>query len=291
MYYYQSKIDLHDGNIDLAIKSLIPVIYRQPKSYWVWGLLASILDRIQPKNSLICYIYASQLSNNEQELAKLRVTLAKKLAENQRYEEASFHIKKALEYRQTNNFRISDDLQKLQYTDWYKSILKDNRERKCSDVKELAQEILISLDEDNIFYQKVVIDHHNKNKEMAYVIIDVDEGMPIYYGKFPNVKNLAIGTVLDIAYSKINNKKPLCLKISEVQEIQGLCKLFTGDLTKVFDKNFAFIKSDNESIFVPPAIADSYQYDIIYKVQCRAIKGKNKQGKIGWRAVEIANLY
>ena len=290
LYYYQSKMDLNNGNIDLAIKSLMPVIHRQPRTYWVWGLLASILDVNQPKDALICYIYASQLARDEQELAKIRITLAEKLAQNHRFSEASFQVKKALEYRQSHNFRIPDELQVLQNTQWYQQSLQDNTIKKCDDVKELAQEILMNLDSDNIITQKGIVDHHNINKKLAYITTDVDGGFAMFYDKFPDIAKLPIGTIIEVNYSKFNTKKPLSYKISNYQEIKGFCQLFAGELTKITDKNFAFIKSGNDSIFVPPNFAESYQADTIYKVQCKAIKSKNKQGKIGWRSVEISNL-
>lgn len=290
LYYYQSKMDLNNGNIDLAIKSLMPVIHRQPRTYWVWGLLASILDVNQPKNALVCYIYASQLARDEQELAKIRITLAEKLAQNHRFSEASFQVKKALEYRQSHNFRIPDELQVLQNTQWYQQSLQENTIKKSDDVKELAQEILMGLDSDNIIIQKGILDHHNTNKKLAYIITDSDNGFAMFYDKFPDIEKLPIGNIIELNYSKFNTKKPLSFKVSSHQEIKDFCQLFTGELTKITDKNFAFIKSGNDSIFVPPNFAEGYQADTIYKVQCKAIKGKNKQGKIGWRAVEISNL-
>lgn len=290
VYYYQSRIYLNHGNLDLAIKSLIPVIHRQPKSYWIWALLASILENTQPDNSLICYIYSSQLARDEQELAKIRITLAKKLAENHRYDEASFQIKKALEYRQSHNFNIPNELQTLSEFDWYKQVLQKNTFKECHDVKEKAQAILINIDKDSVIVKKAIIDHHNKSKRMAYVMTDMDSGFAMFYDKFSDIAKIAIGTVIDVFYSKFKAKKPISYRISDSQEIKDFCQIFTGELNKVVDKNFAFIKSGNESIFVSPNFAESYQSDMTYKVQCKAIKGKNKQGKIGWRAVEISNL-
>lgn len=101
---------------------------------------------------------------------------------------------------------------------------------------------------------------------------------------------MPVGTILEIGFSKFSPKNPLFFNISDKKEIDNLCQLFTGELNKIVDKNFAFIKSGNESIFVIPRLAENYQENIVYKVQCKAIKSKNKQGKIGWRAIEIANL-
>lgn len=290
IYYYQSRIYLNGGNFDLAIKSLMPVIHRQKNAYWVWGLLASILENTQTDNSLICYIYATQLSKSEQELAKLRITLAKKLANYGRYEESSFQIQKALEYRQNNHFQIPEDLLQLQNSNWYQEIISNNKTKKCQDVKEQAQSLLFLLDKENISIQYGVIEHHNKEKKIAYIVAGVDDGLVISYKKYPDIRKLPVGTIMEISFSKFNPKNPLSIKVSDKKEIQGLCQLFTGELNKISDKNFAFIKSGNESVFVAPYFAESYQSDMTYKVQCKAIKGKNKQGKIGWRAVEIANL-
>lgn len=290
IYYYQSRIHLNGGNFELAIKSLMPVIHRQKNAYWVWGLLASILENTQPDNSLIFYIYATQLSKSEQELAKLRITLAKKLVSCERYEEASFQIQKALKYRQDNNFRIPDDLLKLRDSNWYQNIITNNKVKKCQDVKEKALSLLYSLDKENISIQYGVLEHHNKEKKIAYVITSSDGGVAIPYSKYPHIQKLPVGIILEISFSKFNSKNPLFIKVSDKKEIQGLCQLFTGELSKVANKNFAFIKSGDESIFITPYFAESYESDITYKVQCKAIKVQNKQGKIGWRAIEISNL-
>lgn len=290
IYYYQSKIYLNNGNFDLAVKFLMPVIHKQKNAYWVWTLLGSILENEQPENSLICYIYATQLSKSEQELAKIRITLAKKLAQYERYEEASFQIKKALQYRQDNNFQIPNDLAELLNSFWYQDIINNNKVKKYQSVKEQAQSLLFILDKDNIVIKYGFIDHHNTDKGMAYILTDVENGFAMYYKKYPNIETLPVGTILEIRFSKFSPKNPLSFNVSDKKEIDNLCQLFTGELNKITDKNFAFIKSGDESIFVIPRLAENYQENIVYQVQCKAIKSKNKKGKIGWNAIEIANL-
>lgn len=98
--YYQTKIHLTNNDFDLAIKYLMPVMQRQMKASWAWALLGEAFDNSQPQNSLLCYIYANQLGKTEQEIAKIRITLAHKLASYQRYAEASFQVQKAVTYRQ-----------------------------------------------------------------------------------------------------------------------------------------------------------------------------------------------
>lgn len=291
LHFYQSKLYLLNNEVELAIKNLMPVMHRQRKAPWAWALLGSILERNQQiDESLICYMHATQVAREEQEVARIRIILAKKLYEKNRYAEAGFQVSKALEYRQKNNFNIPDDLHKLQIGNWYKDLARNNGIKESPDVEKQAQEILFNLDKDNITYKKAVIDHHNKQKEMTYVLTSIDEGLSMYYGKFPELERLEIGTVIEVAYSKINPKKPLSYKVLENEEVAGLCRIFTGELKKLSHKNFAFIKSEGESIFVPPFFADSYESDVSYRVQCRAMKKKDRQGKIGWRVVLISNL-
>lgn len=43
--YYQSKISLKEGDTDSAIKSLLPVVYKKIRDYWVWQTLAEIIEK------------------------------------------------------------------------------------------------------------------------------------------------------------------------------------------------------------------------------------------------------
>ncbi|MDO4700586.1 MAG: hypothetical protein Q4A69_07885 [Moraxella sp.] len=289
LYYYQSKVFLAENDTQSAIKFLIPVIHRQSKSAWIWALLGSILNN-NPEQSLICYIHATQIAREEQELAKIRIILANKLVQLSRYNKAGYQVKKALEYRANNNFRLTDELLNLKNSQWYNQVENENSFKPCDIVKNQAKELIVDLDKDNIYYERYIIDHHNTHKEMTYVVNSLEKGTALFHKKFSDIAKLEIGTAIDIAFSKIGQKRPLSYKVSDEGEIAGFCQVFSGQVLKKSEQNFAFLKSNLDGVFIPPNLCQSFENDTEYKVQCLAIKSKNKQGKIGWRAIRILTV-
>lgn len=286
--YYQSKILLAQGDYHNAIKSLLPTIRRQMNAAWIWALLAHVLDHIEPDDALICYIYSTQLAREDQEVAKVRITLAEKLANVQRYEEASFEVSKALQYRESNNFKIPVQLNELKNQPWYKENLTKNTLRPCASVKLEAKELIAELDKDNLTFEKGYIDHVNKERELSYIVTGLDTGLGIYHKKFPDIKKVPVGTVVEVGFLKVGKKRPISWKVSNEQKINNLCDNFSGVLNKIAGKNFAFITSGETNIFVPPDLASSFNEVHDVPVKCFAIRKANREGKIGWRAVKLS---
>lgn len=290
LYLYQSRLYLAEGDIDTAIRFLMPVMHKQAKSSWAWALLGDILNHKQSEHSLVCYLYACQVAREEQELAKIRIILAKKLIEYNRFAEASYQIKKALEYRSSHNINVPDDLNILQNQEWYKIAIQNNTLQKSDDVKDLAQAIVMELNQSNVTHQTAVIEHHNKEKALCYVLTSINEGFPLYYDKFPEISHLKPGTVINISIPALGKAIPLAYEISEQDEIQELCQFFIGELNKPNEKDFAFIETEKNTIFVSPPLAKKYKSNKNYKVKCKAIRSKDKRGKIGWKALEIEKI-
>lgn len=284
--YYQSKLHLTNGESDLAIKRLTPVLRRQSRAAWPWALLGEILEIEHPQDALTCYAHATQLTREEQEVAKVRIHLAQRLALVGRFNEAAYQASLALQYRENHGFKVPQELQQMLASDWYQQAVANCSMQPMPKVESAARALLQELDQQNLTYTRGVIDHINTEKALSYIATGADTGFGLLHNKFPKVATLLPGTVVEIGRAEPEGH-PLDWRISEVQTIPGLCEIFVGTLDRPKDKTFAFIRTSRDDIFVAPEMAAAFTPGTQHDVNCLAIRRTNKQGKTGWRAVKF----
>ena len=284
--YYQSKLHLGNGEPDLAIRRLTPVLRRQSRAAWPWVLLGEILEIEHPQDALTCYTHATQLAREEQEVAKVRIHLAQRLALVGRFNEAAHQANLALQYREQHAYKVPQELHQLLASDWYQDALANNSLQPLPKAESSARALLQQLDRQNLTYTRGVIDHINSEKGLSYIATGATTGIGLLHKKFPTVAGLLPGTVVEIGRAE-SDGHPLDWRMSEVQTIPGLCEIFSGTLDRQEGKTFAFIRTSRDDIFVAPEMAEAFTPGTQYDVTCQAIRRTNKQGKTGWRAVKF----
>lgn len=283
--YYQSKLHLANGEADLAIKRLAPVLHRQSRAAWPWALLGEILEVKRPEAALTCYAHATQLAREEQEVAKVRIRLAQRLALARRFNEAAQQANLALQYREQHAFKVPQELQQLLASDWYQQAAANNSLQHLPKVDAYAKALLQELDRQSLTYTQGVIDHINTEKELSYVATSVDTGFGLLHRKFVQLAALPPGTLVEVGCADPKGP-PLDWRLSEAKVLPGLCETHTGNLRRQEGKDFAFIRTTRDDIFVPPGLAKSFALGQEHDVTCLAIRRTNKEGKTGWRAVK-----
>ncbi|CDS49860.1 hypothetical protein [Polaromonas sp. CG9_12] len=284
--YYQSKLHLAQGEADLAIKRLAPVLHRQSRAAWPWALLGEIMEAARPGEALICYTHAAQLAREEQEVAKVRIHLAQRLALAGRFNEAALQASLALQYREQHGFKVPQVLAQLLASDWYRQAVANNKLQNLPNVQAAANALLQDLDRQSLAYTKGVIDHINPEKALSYVATSIDAGFALLHRKFPLLAGLPPGTLVEVGRATPEGP-PLDWRPSEALSLPGLCETLCGTLERQADKDFAFIRTARDDVFVPPALATVFAQGQRYDVSCLAIRRTNKQGKTGWRAVSV----
>jgi tetratricopeptide (TPR) repeat protein len=284
--YYQSKLHLAHGEVDLAIKRLAPVLRRQSRAAWPWVLLGEILEATRPEDALNCYTYASQLARKEQEVTKVRIHLAQRLALMERFNEAAQQASLALKYREQHGFKVPQELQHLLASDWYRQAVANNSLQHLPKVDTSAKALLQELDRQSLTYTPGVIDHINTEKELSYIATSVNTGFGLLHRKFAQLAALPPGTLVEVGCAEPEGP-PLDWRLSEANVLPGLCETLAGSLERQEGKDFAFIRTARDDIFVPPALAKEFSAGQQYDVSCLAIRRTNKQGKTGWRAVRF----
>ena len=284
--YYQSKLHLARGESELAIKRLAPVLQRQSRAAWPWSLLGEIFEGSRMSDAITCYGYATQVAREEQEVGKTRIYLAQILSRASRFEEAAKQAQLALSYREQHGYKVPGSLKQLLDAEWYQQATMASNLKDLPDMRSQAKGLLQELNRQNLTYVKGVIDHINTDKELSYVATSSSDGIAILHRKFPEIAALSPGTMVEVG-KQGPETAPADWRRSETTTIPGLCESFSGQLERHEGKNFAFIRTSANDVFVPPDLARKFSPGRQYMVTCFAIKRTNKQGKTGWRAVRI----
>lgn len=284
--YYQSKLNLLDGDLDHATQSLAPVLRRQSKAAWTWALLGEILESDHREDALTCFTHATQLAREEQEVAKVRIHLAHLLTLAGRFGEAAYQAKLALRFREEHGYKIPPELAQLLASDWYKAALRDENLEPLATVTKEANGILEKLERKLLTYLPGAIDHINQEKALSYVATSSSDGLALLHRKFPEVAELAPGTIIEIGRST-SDGPPLNWRRSTANSLRGLCETFSGVVERQEGKSFAFLRSAADDVFVPPDMARDFSVGEHSSRTCVAMRRVNKQGKVGWRAVKF----
>lgn len=287
--YYQSKFHLAHGESEQAIKRLASVLRRQSRAAWTWVLLGEILESTRPDDAITCFAYATQLAREEQEVAKVRIHLAQSLSLAGRFNEAAKQASLALQYREQNGFKVPPELQQLLASDWCQQAMANQRMADLPNAEKAAHALMQETNRHNLTYTAGVIDHINAEKGLSYVATGAETGFGLSHHKFPAAAELTPGTLVEVGRG-VPEGPPVDWRLSEKTELPGLCQTLTGRLERPDGRDFAFVRAGYAGeVFVPPALANEFVHGQAYHVSCLAIKRTNKQGKTGWRAVNVMN--
>lgn len=288
--YYKSKLLLKQGRAREAREHLFPVVIRQKRTGWSWSLLGQTYESDDPEKAIICYYYAIHAASKPEEVLKTRESLAKLLAANQRFPEAARQIHVAIDFREEHQYRIPADLAQLCDTGWFRKLPRKEDLPHEPDVREAAELLLYGSDNNGIITQTGVIDHHNPEKALAYVVFSITEGIALPYKKFKDVHRMPVGTFVEV---RLLGNPPQAIRVStsDASVIDGFCIKHEGLFSKRPEQAFGFIDAKNgERVFIPPVIVASADQALSGVVcECLAVLSKDrKRGSVGWKALTLS---
>lgn len=285
--FYKAKLQLANNAHAEALDGIVRVVRRQSKAAWAWALLADVLEELRPDDVLVCRLHAAQLARKEQEIANVRIALAHDLARLGRFEEAADQVRRSVAWREKEGFRIPQELQALAASDWYRKVAGSNGFKTPARVDKEAQELLRELGRATLSYVPAVVDHVNANKALTFVETKSQGGFPLHHKRFKESRKLAPGTIVEIA---MEGRLVVDWRPSKSDAVPGLVEVVTGTLRRPTERDFAFVKAGSRDVFIPPPLAKNFPHDTPREVRCRAVYKASKQGKVGWRAVEVSEL-
>ena len=284
--YYQSKIDLSEDRFRDAVRRLVPILRRQSRAAWPWALLGEILEKTQPAKAVVCYVHATELARDEQEVARVRIRLAELLAAQERFDEAAFQAHLAARYREEHGFKTPAELSRLLQSDWYMREFRTDRPKPPPKAGGEARKLLAELDARPVVYSLGVVEHINEEKALTYVVTGVESGSPMPHGRFPEIAEVEPGTIIEIGRTD-PAEKPTDWRRAEAEVIPGLCKDVTGRIERHEGNSFAFLRNPQGDVFVPPDLAKKVGDGEAAERTVRAVLRKAKNGKVGWKALRF----
>ncbi|WP_119157591.1 DUF7017 domain-containing protein [Caldimonas tepidiphila] len=285
--HYRSKWLLAQGEVEQARQCTASVVRRQRRAAWAWALLGQTFESQDPDAAITCFFRSVQLAREPMEVANTRLSLARLLAQQQRFDEAAVQVHRALQFRSDNGFRVSQDLQQLLRSGWFKQRPELEALPREPDVAGEADALLRSLDDRPVLFRTGVVDHQNPQKSLAHVAFPADEGTVLAYGRFPGADQLQPGQLVEVGYVQ-GQKWPVGFQVSKASEIAGFCRRMSGEVTQRDGQGFGFlVTAEGERVFIPPALLTRFSPARPGEAaECIALLSRDKQGKAGWRALD-----
>lgn len=287
LHYYKSKQLLDKGKFVEAREWMMPVVRRQQRAAWVWSLLGQTFELTDADKAITCYFRAIQVAGQPQEVANTRIALARLLASAERFDEAAVQISKALEYRSQNNYSVPQALIQMAGSDWYRSRASRNDLPREPDVGDAADAIGFGGELGELVYRVGVIDNQNTEKALAHVAFSIDEGGVLPYRRFKGISDMQLGDIVEVGLAD-DDHRAINWRKSATTEIAGFSQQFVGELTQRQGQSFGFVVTErNCRVFVHPNLMGKSAPAARTLITCRAVMGKDKQGKEGWRALTL----
>lgn len=287
LHYYKSKRLIGLGQSAEARIHLLPLLRRERQASWAWGLFGRTWETDDPEKAITCYFRAIQVAREDVSVVTTRARLAALLGKEERYAEAAAQVHAAIACRQKNDYRMPQDLVGLAASDWYQRYADLPNLTREPDVAQAATDLLFGAAAGDLIHRLGVIDNQNPEKALAHVLFAPDDGAILAYRAMKGMSTLAVGTCVEVGFLK-GETRPVNYRVSEETVILGVCDRFEGELNQRPGQAFAFVIADGgRRIFVHPILASALQGLVGERVSCRAVAGKDKQGKPGWRAVSV----
>jgi tetratricopeptide (TPR) repeat protein len=120
LHYYLARHALYINDYTKALNYFTFVLKQKANDFWVWDFVGDwYRTQKQPENAIPCYYHAIFIAHEEKQIINTRLELAECLAQLQRYEEASYQVLAAENFRHQMNWSIPNALQVLKHSPWF----------------------------------------------------------------------------------------------------------------------------------------------------------------------------
>lgn len=283
--YELSKRALKQGNQKEAIDYIQPLFKTKSRDGWLWGYLGDIFAQGSPDNSIALYYHAISLSYKDEVTLSIRLRLAQLLANAHQYAEATYQVKKIIEIRLANHYRIPDDVALLQHQPWFIEHQHRNDLPSDKNTSEVAKALLAQIDTRPTHTRFAVIESHNDKKHLTVCMMDYDKPVLCMHHQFKAIAKWPVGSIVELVMIE-DSEDVVRINKSEKMVLDSLFMPFSGKLERFEGKDFAFIAASKKtSIFIPPFLLRNLSAQNGDLVHCMALLNLNKKQQKGWKAL------
>lgn len=282
--YYVGKLLLASGSDKQeAITAILPFARKKQSEFWVWQLLAEAFEEDNEKY-MACLLRAVHCPTQESFLVRIYLLLVNALKKLQYYADARFYLDKYIQVKRDTQTKVSNEVQNMLKEAWY--IEADGQNPTYDlDYMTITNDFLFK----DVPETDAVVSFVNKDKKMATVVYGkYMEG----YFKFDRfVKKLNVGDSIKIRIHEVSSEgfmKVFSVRVSDTQLISDYCKSEIGTITTNSAHSVYFLKSGNESFYIPSNIADKMHLVVGEPMSAIVLYTYNKKKEQwGWSCVKL----
>ena len=290
--YFHAKLLLKQGTSSSALDTLIPFAQKKSQEYWVWQLLAEIVEDDEEKQ-LACYCKALSLKTRAEYLVKIQQKLIAILIRRELFGEAKTELVKLVKTRTEQGWRIPGDVQAWLDSPWFLEAKEfENNKKFYRHWGATAEQLVYS----SMPEETVIVSHVNKEKRVLNFIVNKNRE-----GHF-SFKDMGfkprVGDAICVRLTQVGNKGFHRLLTAKQVSPDGhfeheALKNFEGKVMKPDGKDFAFVHmsfsgdpSGRLSIFISPILGSKLSDGC--GVQGVAMLSYNRtKSTWGWKAISL----
>jgi hypothetical protein len=272
------------GDKSPFLKAFVPFARMKKRDFWVWDLLSEAFDKKDPRH-FYCLARSLSCGAPNQFTINVKEKMAYLLFEKNLLAEAKFELEEVIKFRKKNQWKLSDEIIKLEKNPLLKQISATKSNLKLYEQYKKEADAILYYDLDEHI---VVIEQVNTEKKVAYFI----ENQEIYggfsYRSFP--LNLTPGETYSVRFLPSSKEKEshffkiASIERSEQKPSEKILKTVSGTLQIKKGNSFGFA----ENIFIPPDLIQKHQLSNGNFIHFKAVYSYNKKKKAwGWKGIAL----
>ncbi len=248
-YFYGKLLLALGSDADEALKVIIPFARKKATEFWVWQLLSDVFTNDEEKQ-LACLLRAVHCRTQETFLGKVRIKLATLYIKRMQLNSARYHIDAVTRCYASQGWRLPYEIDYWTHQSWLSTTTPNANDP--IDYMSITDAILCDGAEECI----AVVTYVDQNSHRASMIYGFEKRTAQKL-RF----KVQAGNILKLHYITDKEGHIKILSAGKVQLPNDLnyAKIVEGAINKHKDKDFAFLKADNFSCFVSPALVNKFK--------------------------------
>lgn len=284
--YYIGKLLLAIGsNTDDILSVAIPFVRKKNTEFWAWQLLAETCANDEDKY-LACLLRAINCRTSDDFLVNIYLMLAKAFRNRHCYADARYYLDKYIQVKNNTGSKISPEANDLSQENWYVEVLGQQPTFEM-DYMSITNDIIFS----DCPETDAVITFVNKDKCIATVMYGVEKIGFFKYSRF--MKKVYVGTCLKIRIESVSGEGRMNLYSAKTSNMieTDFYKNVTGAISSNAAQTAYFLKSDNESYYIPKDLIEKNGLKIGEIVSANIIYSYNKsRSQWNWSCLKVRKI-
>lgn len=282
--YFCGKLMMSMGaELQDTLKRVLPFVRKKVSEFWVWQLLSELYHEDTDMQTA-CLLRATKCNSKEVFLGKVRMKLASLYIKANDYNRARYHIDCITRCYLSQGWRLPYEVQDWIRMPWFQTSRADDTTN--VDYMQMTDNILCTGANTCI----AIVTYVDTVNKRASIVYGYKQRTMVRLGQIR--KRVNEGTILEIAWMPVNGDRMNILRADYAEKSRiadvGHIHLLQGTVQKRNDKPFAFVRQNDKSYFVPPALVSRSRISDGDGVTGIAVFNyNNKKGEWTWSCVSI----